>query len=233
MSNTGPLETTKGFLTDQMRSYLSDPEGFEAEHGKETVTDVRNRIRNARTAAIEQLQFLDEYTDLWVRKQPRAAAFPSSEPHVDPVPLHEPLPDDHAIDFAIHADTIQALKGIQQELSRFTVDKIVDQLESKQIPDEFDSRLSYREYLQERRQDFRTRYDSEKLPTHEVFRGNDFLTVDDIIRLSLLLTPPSETIEDLERERLSMFPGIHQEKRYEMLKTLTDALDRSYLRRRR
>ncbi|WP_136689112.1 hypothetical protein [Halorhabdus amylolytica] len=230
MPDIEPLETPKGFLTEQMRSYLADPEDFVAEHGKQKSADVRNRIRNAREAAIKQLELLDNRTEEWTRQQPQVQSFPDPEPHVDIIPCHRPLPDDHAVDFAIHEDTLRALEGTQRRLSELAVNFFVDQIDRNQIPDEYNSKSEYREHLQENRQDLRTLYDAEKRPAYEIFRGNDFATIDDVIRLGLQFVVSPEDYQEFENEKYALLPGINQDIRYELIKAYAESLDKSYLR---
>jgi len=231
MTNSEFLETTAGFLTEQMREYLKDPAGFEDKYDQEKASKVRHRIRNARSAAVEQLRYLDDNPDQWVREQPKASNFPDSEPHIDTVSLHEPLPDDHTISFGIHTDTHRALAQVQTELSELVVDSLIESLEPDDIPPEFDSKLEYRDYLQINRQDLRTKYDTSKLPQYEVFRGDDLVTVDDIIRIALQMTPTDKMLDEIDINSFAMLPGIRYEERHKVMQTFSNALDRSLLKR--
>lgn len=184
----------------------------------------------AQKTARSQLEYLDDNADDWRKIQPYGDFPEELEEHIDPIPLHRPLPDAEVHLFDIHEDTLRALRDTQTALSEYFIDYGVDKLD--EIPDEFDSKAAFREHLHEHRVEMRAEVDGRRLAGEEVFVGDDFVTVDDVVRMALQMVPDDEYLEDIEDEALLLMPGVRPEDRYELLKLFSESIDDSLLRER-
>ncbi len=166
--------TDNGILNETMREYLRDPAAFEAREGTERAQKLRYKIRERRKDAIEELRYLHRHQEAWRRENLTAFEFPTSEPHVDPIRPHVPLPTAETIDIPLHEDTVKAMEPVRAALTDIFLDELIAEVD--EIPAEFDSKQEFAEWIRDDPQRFRMVYDEEKLPEYEEFWGDEFVT---------------------------------------------------------
>jgi hypothetical protein len=231
------LETGEGFLPERAREYLKNPDEYE-----NVASDVRHDIRRRRKIAQQQLQYLENNRELWELKDD-ASLLEEIDPNSwekrdgefldsGTQHLHQPLPDAEAVDFVIHRDTLEAMEEVRTELSQFIVDKIVDGLSEEEIPDSYGTKEDLWEFLQDHRQELRTELDDHRTDDDiEYFWGNDYVTIDDIVRAALRLIPSEDDLTETDEESFTLLYGESLEPKFELLRRFEQGLDHTKLQR--